>query len=244
VEAIERRTMLAATIVSEQLVGGDPRNAEGVVITFSEALDPATAQNLKNYRVGRRTDRRQRIIDNIDVQRRDRRHGLVRFESAVYDPATFSVTLTALEPFNVTRRFRTIRVLGRDNPNVGIRSADGTVLDGDNDGQVGGDSVIRYTFKRGHRVTWGELDGDNVTLSITGPGRIWVIRHTKEGKVLARGEALRVYIDKADPATSIVTGKVSGIGNGVATLQELVNTSTAQVQILTDPAFQIVRSIP
>src|SRR5687768_15266743 len=72
-EALERRSLLSAapvsaakegdvtgpTVVKEQLLGSDPRGATGVVITFSEALDEATAEDLENFRVGVRTDRKQ-----------------------------------------------------------------------------------------------------------------------------------------------------------------------------------------
>ncbi len=260
VESLEKRSLLSAAglleappmnaavdpdvtgpmLVKEQLIGPDPRNVEGVVLTFNEPLDPATAQDVKNFRVGARTDRRQRF--EIDTSDRQSRRGLVRFESAVYDPATFTVTLTARDPFNITRRFRAIRVLGRDGQ--GVRDVAGNLLDGNADGQPGRDSIQQFTFKRAARVTYGERDGDNVALSLNGGGRLWVIRKTNGGKVLARGDALRVYIDKADPTSSILTGKVTGKGDGVAVINELVNTTAAQVQIAGDPAFQIIRAIP
>jgi hypothetical protein len=245
VETMERRQLLSATLVKEQLVGSDPRNVEGIVLTFSEPLDEASAEDLRNYRVGRRTDRRQRFaddrLDDLDDDRR-RRRGLVRFESAVYDPAALTVTLTARDPFDILRRFRNVRVLGREAR--GVRAATGEVLDGDRDGVVGGDAIERFTFSRARRVSYGELDGDNVTLSLRGPGRLWVLRKTAEGRVLARGDALRVYLDRTDPASSILTGRVRGGGNGVATIDEIVNTATAQVDLATDPAFQIGRGVP
>lgn len=241
VSAAEEPDVTPPTLVNEQLFGSDPRNVEGVVLTFSEPLDPASAQEIRNYRVGTRTDRQQRTIDEDDDRFRRNRRGLVRFETPVYNPADLTVTLTAVDPFNITRRFRTIRVLGRDDR--GVRDVAGNVLDGDANGRPRGDAVEQFTFRRASTVSYGERDGDNVTLSLKGPGRLWVIRQTGDGKVLARGQARRVFIDKADPARSILTGKVSGRGNGVAVIEELVNAGTAQVQIATDPAFQIVRSI-
>ena len=232
------------TLVKEQLVGGDPRGALGIVLTFSEPLDEASAEDLDNYRVGRRTDRRQRFSDDNNDNDRRRRRGLIRFDSAVYDPATLTVTLTARDPFDILRRFRNIRVLGRTDANVGVRSATGNPLDGDRNGTAGGDAVESFTFTRAKRVAYGERDGDNVALAIRGPGRLWVIRKTRDGQVLARGDAIRVYIDRADPASSILTGRVRGNGNGVATIDQLVNTSTAQTPITADPAFQFGQLIP
>jgi len=262
VEAMEKRALLSAAaasvapvsaaaepgvpgpmLVKEQLIGADPRNVEGIVLTFSEPLDEASAEDLKNYRVGRRTDRRQRFGDdfNNNIDRRRGRHGLVRFETAVYDPAALTVTLTAREPFGILRRFRNIRVLGREAQ--GVRSAAGNPLDGNRDGTAGGDAIERFTFSRAQRVRYGELDGDNVSLSLQGPGRLWVLRKTDDGQVLARGDAVRVYLDRAEPGSSVLTGRVRGSGNGVAVIDQLVNAGTAQIQIATDPMFQIVQSI-
>src|SRR3954468_16027457 len=63
VDALERRTLMSAdpvveappitaaadpadttppTLINEQLIGTDPRNVDGVILTFSEPLDPAT----------------------------------------------------------------------------------------------------------------------------------------------------------------------------------------------------------
>jgi hypothetical protein len=230
------------TVVSEQLIGGDPRNVEGVVLTFSEPLDEASAEDLRNYRVGRRTDRRQRFSDDFNDNDRRRRRGLVRFESAVYDPAALTVTLTAQDPFDILRQFRTIRVLGR--PDQGVRNVAGNPLDGDRDGAAGRDAVERFTFTRAKRVAYGERDGDNVALSLSGPGRLWVVRKTSEGRVLSRGEAISVFLDRTDPGSSVLTGRVRGIGNGVATIGRIANASTADVQIAADPAFQIGQLVP
>lgn len=233
------------TLVREQLVGGDPRNVAGIVLTFSEPLDEASAEDLDNYRVGRRTDRRQRFFDQFDNNdRRRQRRGLVRFDSAVYDPAALTVTLTARNPFDILRRFRTIRVLGRAEGDRGVRSATGNPLDGDRDGTAGGDAVERFTFTRAKRVRYGERDGDNVALAVQGPGRLWVVRKTAEGRVLSRGEAVAVYLDRAEAGSSVLTGRVRGIGNGVATIGQVLNTSTAEVRIATDPAFQIGQLAP
>ena len=233
------------TLVREQLVGGDPRNVEGIVLTFSEPLDEASAEDVRNYRVGRRTDRRQRFDDDdrFDNDNRRRGRGLIRFDSAVYDPAALTVTLTARDPFDVLRRFRNIRVLGRDTR--GVRNLAGNPVDGDRDGTAGGDAIERFTFARARRVAYGERDGDNVALSLRGPGRLWVLRKTPEGRVLSRGDAVRVYLDDADPARSVLTGRVrgGGGGDGVATIGQLVNASSAQTPITTDPAFQIAELI-
>ena len=250
VENLERRSLLNGdvtppTLVKEQLIGSDPRRMTGVVLTFSEPLDQASAENLEHFRVGRRTSRRQRYdFEDDDIRSQRSRGGLIRFESAVYNPADLTVTLTAVQPFNITRRFRTIRVLGREN--LTVRDLAGNRIDGNGDGTAGGDAIERFTFQRGGRVQYSEFDADRVSLRLSGPGIVWVLRKTRDGRVLERGDAVRVFIDRADPSDSILTGKVvdQGPGDGVAVIDELVNASTAQVQIATDPSFQIRRSIP
>jgi hypothetical protein len=260
VETLERRSLLSAaavavapvsvadepdttppTLVKEQLLGTDPRQVAGVVLTFSEALDPTSAQDLKNFRVGRRTDQHQNFDQNNQVQQKAFQDGLIRFTSAVYDPATFSVTLTPKEPFNITRKFRTIRVLAR-GPNRGVKDVAGNILDGDRNGKPMGDAVEQFTFRRAQRVQYEEPDGDDVTVWLTGPGRLWVLRNTPDGKVFGRGEALRLYVDRTDPQ-AIVAGKVDQHGDGVAKIDELINAFGAQLEIASSAVFQIRQTI-
>jgi hypothetical protein len=267
VEHLERRSLLSDTgstvsvppisaaqnepdttpplLVDEKLIGTDPRRMTGAVLTFSEPLDEASAENLEHFRIGRRTSKKQRYDFDEDDPRNDRNgNGLIRFESAVYDPATLTVTLTAVESFNITGKFRTIRVLGREE--LTVRDVAGNRIDGDEDGRPGKDAIKKFTFQRGSRIEFSEFDADRIALRLTGPGRLWVLRQTREGKVRHRGDAVQVFIDKADPASSVVTGKVTdnGYGDGIGLIEELINASTADVQIASDPSFQIVRSIP
>src|SRR4051794_15836262 len=129
VETLEKRALLSTTstdpvveppidqvdttpprLVNEQLLGTDPRQVAGVILTFSEALDPVSAQDLKNYRVGRPTDQNQNFDENNVVHQKASEDGLIPFTPAAYAPATLTVMLTPKEPFNITRKFRTIRV--------------------------------------------------------------------------------------------------------------------------------------
>jgi hypothetical protein len=230
------------TLVSEQLLGTDPRQVTGVVLTFSEALDPASAQDLKNFRVGRRTDQKQNYDPNNQVQQEAFKDGLITMTSATYDPVAFSVTLTPKEPFNITRKFRTIRVLAR-GPNRGVKDVAGNILDGDGNGKPTGDAVQQFTFRRAQRVQYQERDGDNVTVWLTGPGRLWVLRNTPDGKVFGPGNALRLYVDKTD-TSAIVSGKVEGTGDGVAVIDQLINVYGAQLEIANSAVFQILQTIP
>lgn len=96
------------------------------ILAFSEELDPASAATLSNYRlVGTGPDGRLGTAD-------DRR---INLKPVVYDPAARTVTLTPKRRLPLALRFRlTAR-------NVVDRS--GNALDGDGDGQPGGDLVRR-----------------------------------------------------------------------------------------------------
>jgi hypothetical protein len=242
VSAADDPDITPPTLVGEQLLGTDPRQVTGVVLTFSEALDPTSAQDLKNFRVGRRTDQHQNFQPENELHQEAFKDGLIRFTSAVYDPAAFTVTLTPKQPFNITRKFRTIRVLAR-GPNRGVKDVAGNILDGDGNGKAMGDAVEQFTFRRSQRVQYQERDGDNVTIWLTGRGRLWVLRNTPDGKVFGRGNALRLYVDKTD-TSGVVTGKVEGTGDGVAVIDELINAYGADVQIARSAVFQILRTIP
>jgi hypothetical protein len=106
-----------------------------------------------------------------------------------------------------------------------------------------GDAVEQFTFRRAQRVQYEERDGDDVTVWLTGPGRLWVVRNTPDGKVFGRGNAMRLYVDKTD-TSAVVTGKVEGTGDGVAVIDELVNSFGADIQIAQSTAFQILHTIP
>jgi hypothetical protein len=242
VSAAEEPDVTPPTLVNAQLLGTDPRQVAGVMLTFSEALDPVSAQDLKNFRVGRRTDQKQNYNPDSEFEEEAFKDGLIRFTSAVYDPATFTVTLTPKEPFNITRKFRTIRVLAR-GVNRGVKDVAGNILDGNGDGRPTGDAIEKFTFRRAERVQYQDTDGDNVTIWLTGPGRLWVLRETRDGEVFGRGDAKRLYVDRTD-ASATVTGKVEGTGNGVAVIEELVNAFGADIQIANSAVFQIQRTIP
>ena len=87
-----------------------------LVLTFDQALDAATAQDAHNYR----------IIGP---------HGrTIRVKSAVYDPATLTVTLHPSRRINIHHRYELIV----DGSAAGsLTDAQGLLLDGHDDGRVG-----------------------------------------------------------------------------------------------------------
>jgi hypothetical protein len=100
--------------------------ATHLILTFSESLNAATAEDLSNY--------------HITAPGRDGRFGThddrtVAITSAVYDPAQHTVTLTTLQRLSWTNRYE-IWVNG-SSP-AGVTDLAGNLLDGNNDGKPGG----------------------------------------------------------------------------------------------------------
>ena len=87
-----------------------------VVLSFDQALDAVTAQNTKDYRITGPAG------------------GVYRIRSAIYDPATLTVTLHPFRRINLHHRYKLI-VVGTDPG--GLTSAQGQLLDGADNGQPG-----------------------------------------------------------------------------------------------------------
>ena len=91
-----------------------------VVLSFNQPLDPASAQDVTNYI----------IIDP---------HGhRVPISSAVYDPATLTVTLHPCRRLNFHYGYK-LTVIG--TAPSGLTDTQGLLLDGNNDGKPGGNFV-------------------------------------------------------------------------------------------------------
>jgi hypothetical protein len=97
-----------------------------LVATFNSALDPVTAQNLRNY-----------VIVGPSG-----RHVAIR--SAVYDSATNTVTLRPTEKINLHHNYQ-FTIVGTGQNGVG--SVSHTLLDGEGDGGPGSDFVTTLNWK-------------------------------------------------------------------------------------------------
>jgi IPT/TIG domain len=96
-----------------------------VVLTFSSALDPTEAQDVKNYR----------IVTLGGRGRNGFRIGHVtRVRAAVYDPAAFTVTLRPVVRLDIHNRYR-LTVKGAMP--TGLRGGSGVPLAGEADGAAG-----------------------------------------------------------------------------------------------------------
>jgi hypothetical protein len=107
------------------------------VLSFSEDLDPARAEDLGNYRL---------LVPGPDGRFGTRDDRTLRLRSASYDPATRTVTLAPAR-----RRlplFRRYILVARGTGAGALTDRAGNVLDGDGDGQSGGSFVRRFFGRR------------------------------------------------------------------------------------------------
>ena len=231
IESLESRRLLAAVVAVT--MSGTAGQITGVVLTFAEPLDPASAQNVNAYSISKRTKGEDSSFGPIDTSE-DGKTRRVRFSSAAYDPAAQTVTLAPTEPFDLGRKFRRLRVSG-NGPNA-VRAASGAAIDGDGNGQPGGNVTIHSRVVRGSRFVFREPDGDTGRLRLTGPGtmRVWSDRKRIIPPV--------VFLFGTNPGQSTLTGTVRQNrrhGDGVVTVREVSQTSQASVPLLTNPAFRV-----
>ena len=97
-----------------------------LVVTFNEALDPASAVNLNNYQIT------------------DPAGGSVRIRSAVFNAATNTVTLRPMDRINLHHTYH-LKLIGT-GPG-GIRNTQGELLDGADAGSADGDYTGTLTWR-------------------------------------------------------------------------------------------------
>src|SRR5690606_33202644 len=141
------------TVTSQLFVGRDDAIAS-LVIGFSGPLDPATATNPDNFLFGGSRGNGRKVHKTP-------------FNAPVYNDADRTVTLTFEKDFPITRFKRLKVILYSEKPGE-LADPDGNLLDGDRDGQAGGDSDERYKIKRGTKLSYKDADGDKVTLRVRG----------------------------------------------------------------------------
>jgi hypothetical protein len=228
---------------------GPPTDATGVVVTFDEAMDPATAQDKASYVLVKHinTDSKDNGGGFFDIPFTDTttpaKSDLVRihFSSAVYDDATHSVTLTPKHTFEIRRRFRILRVAGKGDHT--ITDAAGMALDGNYDGVPGGNAALKYKSHRGQYVNIKDVDGDRLKLHLSGPGQILLTQRRRNPD--PNGPLVFLIGTNANHSTLSGQVKISKKGgDGIVPLAELTGISAAQVNILNDPSIPIGMTQP
>ena len=184
IESLESRVCLSVgPIITSINVVGSPKAVTSVVIGFNEPLNPATAQNVSAYSLGKPpvvhtssgTDIPWGSIFGFRYPMQHEaaghrpklvRNGKIQMASAVYDATANTVTLTPLAPFKAQHYFRYFRVKGT-GVNA-IQDTSGIPLDG------GVDIVARWNVHQGRTIHYKDPVHDHVTLKLKGPGKLMV----------------------------------------------------------------------
>jgi hypothetical protein len=111
---------------------GYHHQATSVVISFNDALDPASAQTLSNYSL-------------VGPAKKHGKGGHpIGIGAAVYNAASNTVTLTLTQPWNVHKSW--MLTVNGTAPN-GVKNSAGVLLDGTGNGGAGSDYVTTITMK-------------------------------------------------------------------------------------------------
>lgn len=199
-------------VTNIQLVGAGA--VTGYILSFNEQLAAGPAQTLSNYVVYLGSN------PNRPVAAR----------RAVYNDAARTVTITLASPLPAGT-FHKIIVNG--TAPKGLTDRFGNLLDGNADGQVGGNFVVSYA--RARNLTYTDGNGDRVNLNLRGPGNIEVLRG-------GNGDAQLVRLPGGN-TSSTLSGSVrrqNGRGDGITNLGRVENLGAFQGGVrsrLTSPPF-------
>jgi hypothetical protein len=234
-EALESRIVFSGPTLVAMHFTGTEQEVTSVVLTFSDRLDPASAQNANAYFVGRNTPgTKDAFWDPLDLNDNSPQADRIPMRSAVYDDASQSVTLTPATAFNVMDRLRRVRVSGRGAS--AVKDAAGVPFDGNHDGRPGDSGVMRLRVQATKNVVFRDADGDRARVRLSGPGKIVSITATR------RQTPPILFLNRTNALKSGVIGSVARnrrTGDGVATIRQLSGTAFATVGILTNPLFRI-----
>jgi len=235
VESMEaRRLMSGPSVVAMRFIGTETE-VTGIALTFNGPLEPASAQDPKAYFVGRtKQEKNEDFFDPFGLNETEEVTVKVHLQSATYDAATQTVTLTPAAPFNLFKKFRRIKVRG--NGAHVVKDATGAAIDGNFNNKPGGDLMVRTRLVRAKNFDFKENDGDRASLHLDGPGRLWAIKSKQ------RMFAPVVHLHETNALKSVLKGKVKPnkkTGDGVATIHQLSGTTFASVPLLSDPAFRV-----
>ena len=117
-------TVPAPTVASLQRFGFHEQPTQ-FVLTFTSALDPARAQDIRNYTLA-------------PIGPKGHLGHKIRLVSAVYDPRTLTV---AIHPAKRVYLFHRYELIVNGKPPDGLAGPSGTLLDGRGDGEPGSDYV-------------------------------------------------------------------------------------------------------
>jgi hypothetical protein len=241
VEALESRQLLSTSpfLTGVQILG-TVKAATGVVLTFDDALDPTTAQDLQTYAIGKLipaspSDSTFSIGNILGLLAQPKaaivKNGRIQFTSATYDVTSDTVTLATNAPWNAQGFFRFIRIWGT-GPDA-LKDFGEAPLNGGNNTYI---HWFPYITKR---FTYIDPTGDRVTLVLKGRGQMEVFLPTNSSHVPI------IFVNNGN-ANTILTGTVrqGRFGIGVAPIGEIQGLATIQTTLTTDPVFAVQATQP
>jgi hypothetical protein len=246
IQQLEPRQLFAAgpQLIDVHLLG-TAIACTGVVVTFNESLDPATASDVAAFSIGApgvKSSSSDLLSTIFPFAARPKAvvisHRKVRFASADYDDATHSITLVPVAPFKAWRFFRAMRIRG-----AGVHALKDTLgnpFDGNDDGIGGDDKVITWVFHKGKKIAYTDEDGDKVVLTLKGKGTLFTLQRHFNGRLPM------VFIEGGQAGSSVLSGRViqGKHGDGKTVIEQISGLAAASAPIISDPSFQVLEQFP
>jgi hypothetical protein len=122
-------------VTSVQVVKNKKHQVTGITVDFSAAVNATIAGNVATYRLALPGKRGSFTAKNATV---------IKLKSAVYTGGLDAVTLTPKKPFALTKP---VQLVVDGQPPAGLQDTLGRLIDGNHDGQPGGNAVTVITAK-------------------------------------------------------------------------------------------------
>ena len=133
------------TLGGVRTIADKHKNVTQVIVSLSDAVDPARAANIATYRLA--TAGKKGSFDTKGFK-------TIKLRSATYNPSSKTVTLTLAKPLNLSKTVQ-LRIDGSPS---GLTDSLGRPIDGNRDGQAGGDAVALLD-RRGVSISRSGLRG-------------------------------------------------------------------------------------
>ena len=244
VEPLEGRRLFSAAaagpgagpaVVSERLYVNEYHVTSGFVLTFSEPLDRAAAENVENYKFSA-----HRGFPGLGSSL----FGVVvrtfGFDEAVYDEAARTVTLKTWHLPSEPPAFGRFWVSVAGGPG-GVRDPEGNPLDQPRPHRRGTGAAVKVSWQTGTALRFTDADGDRVSLTLTGDNGGLALEVLRDGKSKAPGRLFITGGVNADPDPPVLSGSVrrGKTGDGTVTLRGLFGLHRVRTDLGTDPAFRL-----
>jgi len=155
-------------------------------VTFSGAVDAALADETSNYRLATAGKKGSYTAKNASI---------IKLRSAVYAGSSDTVTLTPKSTFTLTKP---VQLVVYGTPPLGLQDTDGRYIDGDDNGQSGGNAVA-ILAKKGVTINAVELARTNARTAVRAKGPEFAIVAVSTETIGGPLDLLRSVARKARP---------------------------------------------